>query len=180
MATIFAGFGCSVTLAECEEQFLPNEDGGVKDDILVYKFGSEYIIVVNAENLNKDFQWLNKHKPTDIQIENISGDISLLAVQGPKAVSVLQSIADTDITSMKYFTVSELKLRDISAGFCRIARTGYTGEDGFEIFISKDKSLELWEKLITLSVKRCGLGCRDTLRLEDCMSHCTDMKLTKV
>ncbi|MDR2437700.1 MAG: glycine cleavage system aminomethyltransferase GcvT [Endomicrobium sp.] len=146
-----------------------NEDGGIKDDIIVYKLGSKYMIVVNAGNLNKDFQWLNKHKPTDIQIENISDDISLLAVQGPKAVSILQSIADTDITSMKYFTVSELKLKDITADFCKIARTGYTGEDGFEIFIPKEKAPRLWERLISLSVKSCGLGCRDSLRLEACM-----------
>jgi glycine cleavage system T protein len=146
-----------------------NEDGGIKDDIIVYKFGSEYMIVVNAGNLNKDFEWLNKHKPTAIQIENISDDISLLAVQGPKAISILQSIADTDITSMKYFTITELKLKGIEANFCRIARTGYTGEDGFEIFISKEKVPKLWERLISLSVKPCGLGCRDSLRLEACM-----------
>ena len=148
---------------------LLNEEGGIKDDVIVYKFGNEYMIVVNAGNLDKDFEWLNKHKPEDIEIENISGDISLLAVQGTNAVEILQSISDTDITNMKYFTVSELKLKWINTDFCRIARTGYTGEDGFEIFISKDKSVELWKKLISLSVKPCGLGCRDTLRLESCM-----------
>ncbi|MDR1433699.1 glycine cleavage system aminomethyltransferase GcvT [Candidatus Endomicrobiellum devescovinae] len=148
---------------------LLNEEGGIKDDVIVYKFGNEYMIVVNAGNLDKDFEWLNKHKSESINIRNISEDISLLAVQGPKAASILQSISNTYITSMKYFTVSELKLKDIAADFCRIARTGYTGEDGFEIFISKDKTIELWEKLINLSVKPCGLGCRDTLRLESCM-----------
>jgi aminomethyltransferase len=148
---------------------LLNEEGGIKDDVIVYKFGNEYMIVVNAGNLDKDFEWLNKHKPAGIEIENISGDISLLAVQGPNAVEILQSISDTDIINMKYFTVLELKLQWINADFCRIARTGYTGEDGFEIFISKNKTVELWKKLISLSVKPCGLGCRDTLRLEACM-----------
>jgi aminomethyltransferase len=148
---------------------LLNEEGGIKDDVIVYKFGNEYMIVVNAGNLDKDFEWLNKHKPAGIEIENISGDISLLAVQGPNAVEILQSISDMDIINMKYFTVLELRLKWINADFCRIARTGYTGEDGFEIFISKDKTVEFWRKLISLSVKPCGLGCRDTLRLEACM-----------
>jgi glycine cleavage system T protein len=148
---------------------LLNEEGGIKDDVIVYKFGNEHMVVVNAGNLDKDFEWLNKHKSENINIKNISKDISLLAVQGPKAASILQSISNTYITSMKYFTVSELELKDIAADFCRIARTGYTGEDGFEIFISKDKTVELWKKLISLSVKPCGLGCRDTLRLEVCM-----------
>ncbi|MDR0978329.1 MAG: glycine cleavage system aminomethyltransferase GcvT [Endomicrobium sp.] len=146
-----------------------NENGGIKDDIIVYKFGSRYIIVVNAGNLDKDFSWLDTHKTENVAVENISGNICLLAVQGPKAVSMLQSISDTDITCMKYFTVSELKLKNIEADFCKIARTGYTGEDGFEIFISKNKISEVWEKLISLSVKPCGLGCRDSLRLEACM-----------
>ncbi|MDR1244873.1 MAG: glycine cleavage system aminomethyltransferase GcvT [Endomicrobium sp.] len=148
---------------------LLNEEGGIKDDVIVYKFGNGHMIVVNAGNLDKDFEWLNDHKPECIELENISGDISLLAVQGPNAVEILQSISNTDITNMKYFTVSELKLKCVNTDFCRIARTGYTGEDGFEIFISKDKSIELWKKLISLSVKPCGLGCRDTLRLEACM-----------
>ncbi|MDR1942715.1 MAG: glycine cleavage system aminomethyltransferase GcvT [Endomicrobium sp.] len=148
---------------------LLNEEGGIKDDVIVYKFGNEHMIVVNAGNLDKDFEWLNKHKPAGIEIENISGNISLLAVQGPNAVEILQSISDTDIINMKYFTILELKLKWINADFCRIARTGYTGEDGFEIFISKNKTVELWKKLISLSVKPCGLGCRDTLRLEACM-----------
>jgi aminomethyltransferase len=148
---------------------LLNEEGGIKDDVIVYKFGNEHMIVVNAGNLDKDFEWLNKHKPAGIEIENISSDISLLAVQGPNAVEILQNISDTDIINMKYFTVLELKLKWINADFCRIARMGYTGEDGFEIFISKDKTVEFWRKLISLSVKPCGLGCRDTLRLEACM-----------
>jgi glycine cleavage system T protein len=148
---------------------LLNEEGGIKDDVIVYKFGNEHMIVVNAGNLDKDFKWLNKHKYAGIKIENISGYISLLSVQGPNAIEILQSISDADITNMKYFTILELKLKWINADFCRIARTGYTGEDGFEIFISKDKTVELWKKLINLSVKPCGLGCRDTLRLEACM-----------
>ena len=146
-----------------------NEEGGVKDDIIVYKLGSEYMIVVNAGNLEKDWDWLNAHKSVDVNIKNISPDICLLAIQGPKTAEILQGICETDIAGMKYFTVSELKLKNIGAKFCRVARTGYTGEDGFEIFISKESAKRLWEKLIELKVKPCGLGCRDTLRLEACM-----------
>ncbi|MCL2484835.1 MAG: glycine cleavage system aminomethyltransferase GcvT [Endomicrobia bacterium] len=146
-----------------------NENGGVKDDIIVYKTDGRYMVVVNAGNLEKDFEWFNSHKPDDVEIKNISSSICLLAVQGPKTAEILQSICETDILNMKYFSVSDLKLKDISAAFLKIARTGYTGEDGFEIFISKESAAVLWEKLISLSVKPCGLGCRDTLRLEACM-----------
>jgi glycine cleavage system T protein len=147
-----------------------NENGGIKDDVIVYKFNCEYMIVVNAGNLEKDFDWLNKHKEIGgIEIKNISIDICSISVQGPKSAEILQSICETYIKDMKYFTVSELKLKNINAIFCRIARTGYTGEDGFEIFISKEQVGTLWRKLMNLSIKPCGLGCRDTLRLEACM-----------
>ncbi len=146
-----------------------NENGGIKDDIIIYNLGNEYMMVVNAGNLDKDWEWLNQHKSGDVEIINISPDICLLAVQGPKAAEIMQSFSETDIKDMKYFTVSELKLKDIPAGFCRIARTGYTGEDGFEVFISKEQAPAVLNKLIGLSVKPCGLGCRDTLRLEACM-----------
>jgi glycine cleavage system T protein len=146
-----------------------NENGGVKDDVIVYKFNKEYMVVVNAGNVYKDFCWFNKHKTDSVKIINISDEICLIAIQGPKAVDILQIIAEDDVRSMEYFTVSELKLKNINANFCRIARTGYTGEDGFEIFISKEYVVKLWKKLRSLSVKPCGLGCRDTLRLEACM-----------
>lgn len=146
-----------------------NDEGGIKDDIIVYNFCGEYMMVVNAGNLDKDWAWLNAHKPENIILENRSADISLLAVQGPKAVEVIQNLSETDIKSMKYFTCEELKLKDINAQFCRIARTGYTGEDGFEIFISREQTNKIWKKLMEAGVKPCGLGCRDTLRLEACM-----------
>ncbi|MDR1926993.1 MAG: glycine cleavage system aminomethyltransferase GcvT [Endomicrobium sp.] len=146
-----------------------NENGGIKDDIIVYRFGNEYMIVGNAGNLEKDFNWLVDHKTDKVEVKNISSDICLIAVQGAKAAGVLQKLSETDITNMKCYTASELKLKNMKANFCRISRTGYTGEDGFEIFISKEQIVQLWEKLISFSVKPCGLGCRDTLRLEACM-----------
>ena len=146
-----------------------NENGGIKDDIIVYNFGNEYMMVVNAGNLDKDWEWLNKFKSADVELKNISPEICLLALQGPKAADILQDLAETDVKSMKYFTCSQLKLKDIQADFCHAARTGYTGEDGFEILISKNQAAVLWKKLISAGVKPCGLGCRDTLRLESCM-----------
>jgi len=146
-----------------------NEDGGIKDDIIVYKTGGSYMIVVNAGNLEKDWQWLNSYKDTGVELKDISSDICLLAVQGPKAVEVMQTLSETNVQDMKYFTVTDLKLANISAEFCKIAKTGYTGEDGFEIFISNSAASALWEKLMASSVKSCGLGCRDTLRLEACL-----------
>jgi glycine cleavage system T protein len=146
-----------------------NENGGIKDDVIIYKFGNEYMVVVNAGNLEKDFNWLNEHKIDDVKIKNVSDDICLIAIQGSKAVDILHELSEIDITNMKYYTVSELKLKNIHTDFCRISRTGYTGEDGFEIFISKNRVVKFWRKLLSLSVKPCGLGCRDTLRLEACM-----------
>ncbi|MDR1196086.1 MAG: glycine cleavage system aminomethyltransferase GcvT [Endomicrobium sp.] len=146
-----------------------NENGGIKDDIIVYNLGNEYMMVVNAGNLDKDWQWLNKFKSGETELRNISADICLLALQGPKAAAIAQSLFDTNIENLKYFSCSPLKLKNMDASFCAVARTGYTGEDGFEIFISREQSKILWDKFIELGVKPCGLGCRDTLRLEACM-----------
>ncbi|MDR1928762.1 MAG: glycine cleavage system aminomethyltransferase GcvT [Endomicrobium sp.] len=141
-----------------------NDNAGIKDDIIIYKIDKEYMIVVNAVNFEKDYIWLNKHKTNNVEINDISSEIYILAIQGCGALDLLQSISLTDIYIMKKFTISNLQLNGINADFCRIARTGYTGEDGFEIFISKKQIIKLWEKFMTLHVKPCGLGCRDTLR----------------
>ncbi|MDR3125051.1 MAG: glycine cleavage system aminomethyltransferase GcvT [Endomicrobium sp.] len=146
-----------------------NEYGCVKDDVIVYNIGAKYMIVVNAGNLKKDFDWLNDHKVGDVQIDDISNEICLIALQGPKAGKVLKYLAETDVGGIKYFTISKLKFKALETAFCYVARTGYTGEDGVEIFISKGQAESLFKKLIDMSVKPCGLGCRDTLRLEACM-----------
>jgi len=147
-----------------------NKNGGIKDDIIVYRLsGKLFMLVVNAGNLEKDFNWLNEQIIDKVKIKNISNEICLISVQGPRAVYILQNISKADIVSMKYFTLAEFKIKNIDAKFCKLARTGYTGEDGFEIFISKEQVFELWEKLMQFSVTPCGLGCRDTLRLEACM-----------
>ncbi|MDR3113853.1 MAG: glycine cleavage system aminomethyltransferase GcvT, partial [Endomicrobium sp.] len=138
-----------------------NENAGIKDDIIVYNLGFEYMVVVNAGNLKKDWQWLNLHKTGKVSLENVSEKLCLFALQGPKAVEIMQSVSETDVSSIKYFTISGLKLKNIDAEFAMAARTGYTGEDGFEIFISNADGAKFWNELMKLSVTPCGLGCRD-------------------
>ena len=159
----------NLPLHKARYSMLLNENGGIKDDIIVYKFADYYMMVVNAGNLDKDFKWLNDNKIEDIEIKNISKDISMIAVQGPKAVEIVKQLTDEDIEDMKYFTAKDVKFKGQTAEFSKIARTGYTGEDGFEILISNSSAEYIWTKLIELGAIPCGLGCRDTLRLEACM-----------
>ena len=159
----------NLPLHKARYSMLLNENGGIKDDIIVYKFEDYYMMVVNAGNLDKDFQWLNDNKIENVEIKNISKNISMIAVQGPKAVEIIKQLTDEDIASMKYFTAKDIKFKGQTAEFSKIARTGYTGEDGFEILISNNCAEYIWTKLIELGATPCGLGCRDTLRLESAM-----------
>ncbi len=159
----------NLPLYKARYSMLLNKNGGIKDDIIVYKFENYYMMIVNAGNLNKDFAWLNENKPADVEIKNMSKDVSMMAVQGPKAVEIISRLTDEDIASMKYFTAKDITFKGQNAAFSKIARTGYTGEDGFEIIISNSCAEYIWNKLIELGAKPCGLGCRDTLRLEACM-----------
>ncbi len=146
------------------------EDGGIVDDLLVYCFGDYYMTVVNASNIEKDFEWFTKNKSGDVQLENRSDEFSLLAIQGKNSIYTLQKLTDTDLSSMKYYTFSEGRIAGIDA---IISRTGYTGESmGFEIYSSSDKteSEKLWNAIFDagkeFNIKPIGLGARDTLRLE--------------
>jgi aminomethyltransferase len=147
------------------------EDGGIVDDLLVYCFGDYYMIVVNASNIEKDFQWFTKNaEGFDVQLENRSDEFSLLAVQGKNSITTLQKLTDTNLEEMKYYTFTEGKIAGIDA---IISRTGYTGEKvGFEIYVSSDKqtSEKLWNAIFEVgkefNIKPVGLGARDTLRLE--------------
>lgn len=159
----------NLPLHKARYSMLLNEEGGIKDDIIVYKFKNYYMMVVNAGNLEKDFKWLNDNKIDNVEIKNISKEISMIAVQGPKAVEIIKQLTDEDISSMKYFTAKDIKFKGQNTNFSKIARTGYTGEDGFEILISNSCAEYIWTKLLELGATPCGLGCRDTLRLEACM-----------
>jgi len=147
------------------------EDGGIVDDLLVYGYGDFFMIVVNAANLKKDFDWFVKNSAGfNVELTNKSDDFSLLAVQGKNSLPTMQKLTDTDLSAMKYYTFTEGKVAGLDA---IISRTGYTGEKmGFEIYVTSDiaPSEKLWNAIFEagkeFSIKPIGLGARDTLRLE--------------
>lgn len=150
------------------------EDGGVVDDLLVYKINSEkYLLVVNASNTDIDYQWLCDHNDSQVTITNMSDDYAQIAIQGPNAREIVALLDNnpTRVLSLKRFTFfSEYKLQDVTI---LISRTGYTGEDGFEIYLHADDAPMLWQKLLQagapLGLKPAGLGARDLLRFEACL-----------
>ena len=147
---------------------LLNERAGIIDDIIFYARGEQQgFVIVNAGTTDKDKAWLLEHLPSSIKLEDLSRDRVLLAVQGVKAVTVLQSLVQEDLTSMPAFAHREVTIYDRPAF---IARTGYTGEDGFEVMVEPEVGKKLWQDLLKLGVIPCGLGARDTLRLEAAMS----------
>lgn len=150
--------------------FMCYPDGGIVEDLLVYKFNTEYYyLVVNASNVDKDFAWMNENKGTyDVEIINISDSVSQVAVQGPRAEEIVQELTDTDLSEIPFFYFKNNVV--INGANCLISRTGYTGEDGFEIYTDNDKIDALWDKIIEVGkdrgLKPAGLGARDTLRFE--------------
>lgn len=146
---------------------LCREDGTIIDDLIAYKLSANNILIcVNASNIAKDWEWINsKLGDFDCELTNQSLDYSLLAIQGPKAEFVLKNLGLGIDDSFSYYSVKEFELDGENL---IIARTGYTGEDGFEIFSSHDFAISLWKKLIFNDVKPCGLAARDVLRLEVC------------
>lgn len=144
-------------------------DGGVVDDLLVYRYNAEkYLLVINASNTEKDFQWLKENLEGRVEIANVSAQYAELALQGPKAEKILQKLTGTDLNSIQFFHFrSELKLDGIVA---LVSRTGYTGEDGFEIYLSPENAPALWDQLLEVGKEEdlvpVGLGARDTLRFE--------------
>ena len=146
-------------------------DGGIVDDLLVYRMSDHYMVVVNASNLLKDFEWMKQNLIHDASIENISDDFTLLAVQGRNAEAVLQKLTATNLSDIKYYWFAEGKISGID-GY--IFRTGYTGEDGFEIGIPTQYSEQVWNTVLEagegFDIEPVGLGARDSLRLE--MKYC--------
>ncbi len=148
---------------------LPNDKGGVVDDLIVYKIKDEdYLLVVNAGNIEKDWNWISQHNTQGADLKNISEDICLFAVQGPKAVSTLQKLTSTDLSAIKYyhFTIGEFAgVPDVI-----MSNTGYTGAGGFETYVHKNHAEKVWHAIFEagkeFDIKPIGLGARDTLRLE--------------
>jgi aminomethyltransferase len=144
------------------------DNGGIIDDLIIYMINREkFLVVVNASCVEKDLEWIVKHSKSVVVVENISDKIALLALQGPLSQNVLEkTLAGTNLDQLKPF---DLIITNIFGIECMISRTGYTGEDGFEIFFDSSK-IDIWDKLIQLgsrfNIKPAGLGARDTLRLE--------------
>lgn len=148
---------------------LPNETGGIVDDLIVYKKkDNDYMLVVNASNIDKDWNWISKFNTKGAELKNISDDICLFAVQGPKSVATLQKLTNVDLSTIKYyhFAIGEFAgVQDVI-----MSNTGYTGAGGFEIYVHKDYAEKVWHKIFEagaeFGIKPIGLGARDTLRLE--------------
>lgn len=148
---------------------LPNEHGGIVDDLLVYRINEKaFMLVVNASNIEKDWEWISKYNNAGVEMKNISDQTSLLAVQGPKAAEALQSLTDVDLAEMDYYTFK----KGVFAGIenVLISATGYTGAGGFELYFDKKDSVHIWNEVFkageALGIKPIGLAARDTLRLE--------------
>ena len=145
------------------------EDGGTVDDLLIYKKAeNNYLLVINASNIKKDVEWLQSNKSGNVTIENKSDEYALLALQGPVAEEVLQTQTDTDLNGIKFFKFKdEVKVAGVNV---LLSRTGYTGEDGFELYCASDDAVTLWENILEAGKSKgvipCGLGARDTLRFE--------------
>ena len=146
---------------------LPNLNGGIVDDILVYMLdNSSFMLVVNAANIEKDLLWLNTHNSFDCKIDDQSSDYSLLAIQGPKSLDLINELSESDISLLEYYTFITGKIAGVDDVI--ISRTGYTGELGYELYVSNDHVLKLWNMLFSKSndLKPIGLAARNTLRLE--------------
>lgn len=148
---------------------LPNEEGGIVDDLLVYRMGEEeYLLVVNASNIEKDWNWISKHNTEGAEMVNISDETSLFAVQGPKTVEALQPLTKIDLASMAYYTFERGEFAGVPDVL--VSATGYTGAGGFEIYVKNEDARKVFDAIMEAGkahgIKPIGLGARDTLRLE--------------
>ncbi|WP_374549187.1 glycine cleavage system aminomethyltransferase GcvT [Flavobacterium sp.] len=148
---------------------LPNNDGGIVDDLIVYRIKeNQYLLVVNASNIEKDWNWISSHNDLGVEMRNLSDDYSLLAIQGPKAVEAMQSLTTVDLSAIKYYHFEVGPFAGIEHVI--ISATGYTGSGGFEIYCKNTEVEQLWNKVFeagaAFGIKPIGLAARDTLRLE--------------
>ncbi len=162
-----------LTDGKAQYSCLPNETGGIVDDLIVYRFDAEkYLLVVNASNIQKDWEWISKHNTMGAEMRNISENYSLLAIQGPKAVEAMQSITSVDLSAITFYNFVVGDFAGIPHVI--ISATGYTGSGGFEIYCKNEEVEQIWNKVMeagaAFGIKPIGLAARDTLRLE--MGYC--------
>ncbi len=148
---------------------MPNGNGGIIDDLIIYRVNAEeYFIVVNASNIEKDWNWISSLNDLGVEMENLSDQYSLLAIQGPKAAEAMQSLTDIDLSNMTYYTFQHGTFAGIEN--MMISATGYTGSGGFEVYVKNEDANKLWDAVFAagadFGIKPIGLAARDTLRLE--------------
>ena len=158
-----------IQVGQAQYNCLPNEEGGIVDDLLVYRLEQEkFMLVVNASNIKKDWDWIESHNQYHTHMQDISEDTCLLAVQGPKATEALQPLSDIDLGAIKFYRFQVGHLAGIPNVI--ISATGYTGSGGFELYMPSHQAQEIWDQILeagkSQGIKPIGLGARDTLRLE--------------
>ena len=158
---------------EAQYSCFPNLDGGVVDDLIVYRIAAEkWLLVVNASNIDKDWAWINAHNTMGAVLENSSDNYSLLAIQGPKAIQAMQSLTQEDLSAIKFYTFKINTFAGVEDVI--ISATGYTGSGGFEIYCKNTQVAQIWTKVfeagVDWGIQPIGLAARDTLRLE--MGYC--------
>lgn len=144
------------------------EDGGIIDDLLVYALqDDQFLLVVNASNIDKDFKWIKEHLLKDTTAKNLSNNYAMLALQGPSSKKILTQLTDIDLKSLSYYSFREAKAAGVNM---IVSRTGYTGELGYELYFEPEEAERIWDELMEagsdFGLQACGLGARDTLRLE--------------
>ena len=158
-----------LAIGDAQYSCFPNDQGGIVDDLLVYRMAEqEYMLVVNASNIEKDWNWINQHNDMGAELENASDNYSLFAVQGPLATQALQRLTDIDLSAIKYYNFQVGTMAAIPNVI--ISATGYTGAGGFELYVKNENASQLWDAVMEAgqpeNIQPIGLGARDTLRLE--------------
>lgn len=158
----------AIPVGQSNYALLCQPDGGIIDDLFIYHLPDHYLVVVNAGNIPKDVAWMQAQTSGfDVHLTNASAEYAMLALQGPAAEAVLAGLTDHDVAGLAFHGVTTGVVANLPA---LIARTGYTGEDGFELFVAAEAGPLLWDSLVAASAQPCGLGARDSLRFEACLA----------
>ncbi len=167
LARMVPGDVVNLPVGKCVYTQFTRPNGGVVDDTIICRFADRFLVVVNASNIDKDWAWLSEHKPFDVTLENYSDDTAMIAVQGPKAEALIRESSTPGIADLPFFGAALGKVLGVDVA---VSRTGYTGEDGFEIYLPNHSAERLWHGLLeagkSYGIRPAGLGARDTLRLE--------------
>lgn len=158
-----------VKIGQAQYTCMPNEKGGIVDDLIIYKISDdEWMLVVNAANIEKDWNWINQQNKWNVQLENRSDEMSLLAIQGPKAIEAMQSLTSVNLAQIPFYHFEIAEFAGVPNVI--ISATGYTGSGGFEIYFPNECATQIWNKVMeagaSFGIEPCGLAARDTLRLE--------------